>query len=479
MGKTRQQAYLAAGEKRKGVCHKAGCCCCLYCVENPCCIPRPKLKSETKKALQTLVPSGTGMIGAFATNEALQCLFKEAFGVSSEWILQLLYAIGVTIIACFAVTFLHRRGRSGSCCMGKMSSEDAHALAGMFKVAFALVCATAWNRFFVNTVKRCCKGVVLLVYALIMTVIGFLALWGARFAWHKLRSKQIIPNKNKACSILDKMIKYLLCGLALLSPLLFAFLCGAAWNDAFQAIITEIVGKDGHMALIRWAYALFVTPVAVLVTWIVSVSSDKGCCGAPEYLAGPLAAMFEGEMAAIVAFAYNDAVQATWLAMFGTEDVKNPEPVTKNVGIQFVYAVLITPLMLLLVLWSQKISDESPTQAVSTRQVASSHNLTDVEQAQGESKKAMYYEKAKRTCFKIRLPEKMREILGTLIEYTALIIFAIAWNTACQSAFGKLSKPALKLLFKFLYALIMIVAAFIMAAVAGTEVSFGEDIASW
>ena len=49
----------------------------------------------------------------------------------------------------------------------------------------------------------------------------------------------------------------------------FAFVAGLAWNDAIQALITEIVGTGSALSSL-FIYAIIVTIIAVVVTVLIA-----------------------------------------------------------------------------------------------------------------------------------------------------------------------------------------------------------------
>ena len=54
----------------------------------------------------------------------------------------------------------------------------------------------------------------------------------------------------------------------------FAFVAGLAWNDAIQALITELVGTGNALSSL-FTYAIIVTVIAVLVTVILARFAAK------------------------------------------------------------------------------------------------------------------------------------------------------------------------------------------------------------
>ena len=54
----------------------------------------------------------------------------------------------------------------------------------------------------------------------------------------------------------------------------FAFVAGLAWNDAIQALITELVGTGSALSSL-FTYAIIVTIIAVVVTVILARFAAK------------------------------------------------------------------------------------------------------------------------------------------------------------------------------------------------------------
>ncbi len=54
----------------------------------------------------------------------------------------------------------------------------------------------------------------------------------------------------------------------------FAFVAGLAWNDAIQALITELVGTGSALSSL-FIYAIIVTIIAVVVTVILARFAAK------------------------------------------------------------------------------------------------------------------------------------------------------------------------------------------------------------
>eukprot|EP01006_Ploeotia_vitrea_P006583 TRINITY_DN13966_c0_g1_i1.p1 TRINITY_DN13966_c0_g1~~TRINITY_DN13966_c0_g1_i1.p1 ORF type:complete len:190 (+),score=11.41 TRINITY_DN13966_c0_g1_i1:35-604(+) len=111
---------------------------------------------EFKDAAVELIPLAWGMLAAFAWNLAIQATFS-ALGIegSGSLILRYLWALLITFITAFFYMLIVMGVKKGMFCGA--DKEILKALAGLFKNAFALVCALAWNGAFLVTFCKAAK----------------------------------------------------------------------------------------------------------------------------------------------------------------------------------------------------------------------------------------------------------------------------------------------------------------------------------
>eukprot|EP00754_Rhynchopus_humris_P046762 Rhum_TRINITY_DN6301_c0_g1::Rhum_TRINITY_DN6301_c0_g1_i1::g.19683::m.19683 len=298
-------------------------------------------RDEMIRTLKQLGSAAIGMVGALALNEALKETAKEIFGDSSR----VVYAIIVSILSIFVLAVLKLKLEAKA-----QGGERAKALIALFKVSFCLLSASAWQDVIEGGGVDDGDVWVLLGVALALTVgliIILILVFKLYDFWKQAACKQSMH------WIPSGFINGTLVGLVMWIPITFGFVNGMAWNAFFEALILAIFGTGAGRVVAAFVYALLTVPLAIGVILLTNKVKESGwgsccpgclaqpCCGLENHVSDPLAAMFEGEVSALMAFAWNSAFRALWSTISGDSNSGSDAP-RGELWVIIMYAVVAT-----------------------------------------------------------------------------------------------------------------------------------------
>eukprot|EP01059_Diplonema_ambulator_P036428 TRINITY_DN9069_c0_g1_i3.p1 TRINITY_DN9069_c0_g1~~TRINITY_DN9069_c0_g1_i3.p1 ORF type:complete len:155 (+),score=52.93 TRINITY_DN9069_c0_g1_i3:164-628(+) len=148
------------------------------------------------------------------------------------------------------------------------------------------------------------------------------------------------------------------------TPITFGIICGAAWDEFFVTLF-DTIGSSGTRIVLAFVYAAFTVPVAIGVIMLTNKVKESGwccpgflgqpCCGLENKVADPVCDMFEGQAAALMAFAWNSAFATVWKESTGNDPTPQEieDGTQVNLGILIAYAIVAVVFGVLLVLCSR------------------------------------------------------------------------------------------------------------------------------